>query len=161
MCISCFNLLQRALNRLYIVSTSYEVCSKYPKRWQSDFTDEKKAVLISRCLTRTSDNSKYFLRSHWLRVNEFQLYYFLRKCSCNPAQNLLNTCYEIFMKHSTDAASIYFRNIPSWVPINWNIFKSNFSQFRCFNKIGNFSTWNCCALLYKWTVLINCIQIHC
>ena len=74
LCISCLNLLQRALNRLYIVQTSYEVCTKYPKRWQTDFNNEKKTVLMSRCLTRTSDNSKYFLWSHRLRVNEFQLY---------------------------------------------------------------------------------------
>ena len=33
-----------------------------------------KGIVESRCLTRTSDNSKYFLWSHRLRVNEFQLY---------------------------------------------------------------------------------------
>ena len=33
-----------------------------------------KNILMSWCLTRTSDNSKYFLWSHRLRVNEFQLY---------------------------------------------------------------------------------------
>ena len=35
----------------------------------------KKSFVQSWCLTRTTDNSKYFLWSHRLRVNEFQLYY--------------------------------------------------------------------------------------
>ena len=34
----------------------------------------QKIVVKSRCLTRTSDNSKYFFWSLRLRVNEFQLY---------------------------------------------------------------------------------------
>ena len=34
----------------------------------------KKTIIKSRCLTRTSDNSKYFLWSNRLRVKEFQLY---------------------------------------------------------------------------------------
>ena len=44
--------------------------------WKSDFNAEKIA-LQSRCLTRTSDNSKYFFWSHRLRVNEFQLYMYV------------------------------------------------------------------------------------
>ena len=33
-----------------------------------------KSIVERRCLSRTSDNSKYFLWSHRLRVNKFQLY---------------------------------------------------------------------------------------
>ena len=53
----------------------------YPERWKSDFNifNAEKSILKSKCLTRTSDNSKYFLWSLRLRVNEFQLYDNLRE----------------------------------------------------------------------------------
>ena len=45
----------------------------YPKRRKINFNAEK-SILKSQCVTRTSDNSKYFLWSHRLQVNKFQLY---------------------------------------------------------------------------------------
>ena len=63
-----------ALKRLYKVSTPYEVWTIKPKV-ENPTSMLKKNDIKSRCLTRTSANSKYFLWSQRLRVNEFQLYY--------------------------------------------------------------------------------------
>ena len=43
-----------------------------PELWKFDF-EAHKSIVESHCLTQTSNNSKYFLWSHRLRVNEFQL----------------------------------------------------------------------------------------
>ena len=73
MCILYFNILQKAQNQLYRGSTSYEVCT-ITLSLENLTSMPIKSIVESRCLTRTSDNSKYFLWSHRLRVNEFQLY---------------------------------------------------------------------------------------
>ena len=79
MCHSCWNLLQRALNRLYIVLSIRMKCEPNTPNVDNSTSMLKKTVIKSRCLTRTSDNSKYFLWSHRLRVNEFQLYIQMHK----------------------------------------------------------------------------------
>ena len=42
MCISCFNIFQKAQNQLYRVSALYEVCTHYNERWKSDFNAHEK-----------------------------------------------------------------------------------------------------------------------
>ena len=65
---------KKALNRLYYrVWTSYEVCT-VTLNVENPTSMQKKSIVKSQCLTRTSDNSKCFLWSHRLWVNEFLLY---------------------------------------------------------------------------------------
>ena len=65
-------ILQKAQNQLYRVSTLYEMCT-ITLNVDNPSPMLIKTIVEIRCLTQTSDNSKYLLWSHRLRVNEFKL----------------------------------------------------------------------------------------
>ena len=83
LCIPSFNILQLAPNQIQRVSTSYEVRT-ITLNIESLTSMLIESIMESRCLTQTSDNFEYFLWSHWLWINKFQLYMTTRCVSETP-----------------------------------------------------------------------------